>query len=70
MELRAALVGCGAISEAWLEAVARVPYLRIVGLADIDAERAKTRAEQFSLKDAMIPRDAHALIADSRPDLL
>ena len=70
MELRAALVGCGAMSETWLEAVAKVPYLRIVGLADIDAERAKTRAEQFSLKDAVITRDAHALIADSRPDLL
>src|SRR5271157_1117197 len=70
MDLRAAFVGCGAMSETWLEAAAKIPYLRIVGLADIDAERAKTRAEQFSLKDAVITRDAHALIADSRADLL
>ena len=47
MELRAALVGCGAMSEVWLEAVAKVPDIRIVGLADIDAERADPRRGIF-----------------------
>ncbi len=44
MELRAALVGCGAMSRAWLQAATRIPDLRIVGLADLDVERANARA--------------------------
>ena len=47
MELKAALVGCGAMSRAWLQAAARIPDLRIVGLADLDATRAKERAAEF-----------------------
>ena len=70
MELKAALVGCGAMSRAWLQAAARIPDLRIVGLADLDAERAKGRAAEFSLKNAVVAGDVHALIAESRPDLL
>jgi predicted dehydrogenase len=70
MELKAALVGCGAMSRAWLQAAARIPDLRIVGLADLDAERAKWRATEFSLKDPVVASDVHALIAESRPDLL
>jgi predicted dehydrogenase len=70
MELRAALVGCGAMSRAWLEAAAKIPELRIVGLADLDAARAKARAAEFGLKDAAIARDVRALIDEAHPDLL
>jgi predicted dehydrogenase len=70
MELRAALVGCGAMSRAWLQAAAKIPDLYIIGLADLDAERAKGRAEEFSLKDTLIASDVHALIAERRPDLI
>jgi predicted dehydrogenase len=70
MELKAALVGCGAMSRAWLQAATRIPDLRIVGLADLDAERAKGRASEFSLTDAVIARDVDALIAQSGPDLV
>jgi predicted dehydrogenase len=70
MELKAALVGCGAMSRAWLQAATRIPNLRIVGLADLDAERAKCRATEFSLKDPVVASDVHALIAETRPDLL
>ncbi len=70
MELKAALVGCGAMSRVWLEAAAKIPDLRIVGLADLDVERAKGRAEEFSLKDALIASDIQALIAGSSPDLI
>jgi predicted dehydrogenase len=71
MELRAALVGCGAMSSAWLQAAAKIPGLRIVGLADLDARRAKGRADEFSLKEAVIiARDVHALLVSCRPDLV
>jgi len=58
------------MSRAWLQAATRIPDLRIVGLADLDVERAKARAAEFSLKDLLVAGDVHALIAESRPDLL
>src|ERR1700691_2338545 len=70
MALRAALVGLSGMSRAWLQAATRIPDLRIVGLADLDVERAKARAAEFSLKDLLVAGDVHALIAESRPDLL
>jgi predicted dehydrogenase len=70
MELRAGLVGCGAMSRAWLEAAAKIPDLRIVGLADLDAACAEARAAEFGLKDAAIAHDVHALIDGAHPDLL
>jgi predicted dehydrogenase len=70
MELRAALVGCGAMSRAWLQAAVKIPDLCIVGLADLDAARAEARAAEFGLKQAVIARDVHELIDQSHPDLL
>ena len=49
MELKAALVGCGAMSRAWLQAAAKIPDLRIVGLADLDAGRARKPAPRNSV---------------------
>ena len=66
MELRAALVGCGAMSRAWLQAAAKIPDLRIVGLADLDAARAEDRAAEFDLNDVVIARDVEELIDQSR----
>lgn len=70
MELKAALVGCGAMSRAWLQAAAKIPDLRIVGLADLDVERAKRRAAEFSLQDLVVAADLDSLLSRSRPDLL
>ncbi len=70
MELKVGLVGCGAMSRAWLQAAAKIRDLRIVGLADLDTERAKSRAAEFYLKEADIVSDVHVLIAASRPDLI
>jgi predicted dehydrogenase len=70
MELKAALVGCGAMSRAWLQAAAKIPDLRIVGLADLDVERAKRRAAEFSLQGVVVAEDVHQLLSRSRPDLL
>ena len=70
MELKAALVGCGAMSRAWLSAAAKIPDLRIVGLADLDVERAKGRAGEFALQDVVIAKDVHELLSHSHPDLL
>ena len=70
MRLRAALIGCGNMSRAWLEAAAKIDNLEIVGLADLDKARAKGRAAEFGLSDAVIADDVHALLAQAKPDLL
>ena len=70
MELKAALVGCGAMSWAWLQAAAKIADLRVVGLADLNTTRAEARAEEFGLNDVIIARDVDDLIDQSRPDLL
>ena len=70
MELKAALVGCGAMSRAWLQAAAKIPDLRIVGLADLDVGRAKGRAAEFSLQDVVFAKDLDELLSHSHPDLL
>jgi predicted dehydrogenase len=69
MELRAALVGCGTMSRAWLQAAAKIPDLRIVGVADLDPARAESRAAEFGLEGAVVARDVKDLIDRSHPDL-
>ncbi len=70
MPLRASLIGCGAMSRAWLEAAARIDGLEIVGLADLDSARARARAAEFALSEAFIASDVDALLANTRPDIL
>ena len=70
MELKAALVGCGAMSRAWLAAAAKIPDLRLVGLADLDQDRARARAAEFSLEDVVIVGGVQTFLSRSCPDLL
>ena len=48
------LVGCGAMSRQWLDAERQIDGLAIVGLVDLDAERAKARADEYNLTSAVI----------------
>jgi predicted dehydrogenase len=70
MLLRAALIGCGAMSRAWLAAAAKIQDLDIVGLADLDRAKAESRAEEFGLGDALLTADVETLLAWTEPDLL
>jgi predicted dehydrogenase len=70
MRLRAALVGCGAMSRAWLEAAGRIDDLIIVGLADLDIDRAKSRAAEFDLPSAFVAASVEELLVQTEPDLL
>jgi predicted dehydrogenase len=70
MRLRASLIGCGAMSRAWLEAAAKIDGLKIVGLADLDLSRAHARAAEFGLSDAHIANNAASLLAETQPDIL
>jgi predicted dehydrogenase len=68
-DLRVIVVGCGAMSVAWLRAAAEIDGLKIIGLADLDRDRAAARAAEFQL-DVPIESDAVALIERLKPDLV
>jgi len=70
MQLRASLIGCGAMSRAWLEAARKIDGLAIVGLADLDEARAEKRAAEFGLPDAILAADVETLLARTKPDIL
>ncbi len=67
---RAALIGCGAMSRAWFEAAQTIEGLEIVGVADIDADRAAARAAEFGLDKAVIATSIEELLAATSPDIL
>ncbi|PBC03215.1 Gfo/Idh/MocA family oxidoreductase [Mesorhizobium sp. WSM3860] len=62
------LVGCGAMSRHWLDAATRIDGLAIVGLVDLDAERAKAKALEYELSSAVIGTSLDAVLDQTRPD--
>jgi predicted dehydrogenase len=58
------------MSRVWLQSAANLPGVEIVGLADIDVERARVRAAEFTLRDAFVTDDIDSLLAHCRPDAL
>jgi predicted dehydrogenase len=67
---RAVLIGCGAMSRAWLEAAKTIEGLEIVGLADINPDAARARAAEFGLTDIVIATSIEELIAEAKPDIV
>ncbi len=69
--LRAVLVGCGGISQVWLEALqgAAGEDVKIVGMVDRVRDAAENRAVSFA-PEAWVGTDLSAALADLRPDVL
>jgi predicted dehydrogenase len=67
--LNAVVAGCGAMSKGWLRAISTTPRLAssiaIVGLVDLDVERAQALADEFGLQDAVCGSDLSQVIADT-----
>jgi predicted dehydrogenase len=72
--LNAVLVGCGAMSKGWLEALTGQPSLRdrvaIAGLVDIDQSAAERRRAEFLLPGAEVGTDLEAMLARTNADLV
>ncbi|MBZ9843003.1 Gfo/Idh/MocA family protein [Mesorhizobium sp. CA5] len=66
--MRVVLAGCGAMSKHWLDAVKQIDGLAIVGLVDLDAERAQARAREYALSDAIIGTNFDAVLDQTKPD--
>lgn len=56
------LVGCGAMSKAWLDAARQVPEISVVGLVDLDIDRAMTRAHEYKLDGVAVGTNLDALL--------
>ena len=61
------LVGCGAMSKAWLDAAREVPEVTVVGLVDLDADRARTRASEYELNDVAIGTNLDLILDQTKP---
>lgn len=70
----AVLVGCGAMSEGWLRAIAHVnskgEKVRLVGFVDLDADLAAKRAEAWGWTDAKAGSDLAAMLEETKPDVV
>src|SRR5687768_15406536 len=65
--VRVGIIGCGAISGAYLDYARRFPMLDIVAVSDLDAAKARAKAEEFG-----VPRvcGAEELLRDPSIEIL
>lgn len=65
--VKAGIIGCGHISAVYLENLKHSPYIEIVAVADLLADRARARAEEFSVANVYTVDE---LIQDSSIELV
>jgi predicted dehydrogenase len=63
--LRVVVAGAGGMGRAWLTAIREVPDVVVVGVADVDAERARRVAEELAGADVRTGADAVDLALDT-----
>jgi predicted dehydrogenase len=69
-KLKVALVGCGAMSSAWLSATKHISNLEVVGLVDLRREAAQDRASEFGLLTAQVGTDLAAMLETTQANIL
>ncbi len=69
-KLNALMVGCGAMSRAWLEAAAKMDDLEIVGLVDVIEDAAIARKTEFHLEHAQTGSNLEQMIRALKPDAI
>lgn len=68
--LTAVLVGCGSISQAWLNAMRGVQDLGLVGLVDLSEERVQQRVQQFDLQNVVLGTNLAHVLNMTQPDIV
>ncbi len=67
-KLRVVMAGCGAISGTWLDSMAKMDDIDVVGFIDLDESNARGRADEFSLNDAQTGTDLDTMLDGLKPD--
>jgi predicted dehydrogenase len=67
--MKVVLVGCGAISGAWLEPSKLIPELELVGFVDVIEDNAKKRQQEFAPK-AVVGTDLGQVLQQTKPDIV
>jgi len=68
--IRTGVIGCGSVSGSYLPVLTKCPYVEVVSLCDIRPERARQRAEKFSIAhhyphiDAMLAGEPFDFLID------
>ncbi|MBZ0290973.1 MAG: Gfo/Idh/MocA family oxidoreductase [Anaerolineae bacterium] len=69
-QLKAVIVGCGSMSNAWLKAAQEIDGLDVVGFVDIFEEAAAKRAGEYGGPDAVIGTEVSAVLDQVEPDIV
>ncbi len=69
-ELKAVLVGCGSMSNAWLKAAQTIEGLQVVGFVDILEEAARRRAAEYGGAGAVIGTRLRPVLNRTQPDIV
>ncbi|NNE34522.1 MAG: Gfo/Idh/MocA family oxidoreductase, partial [Rhodothermales bacterium] len=69
-ELTAILVGCGDISNVWLESISRTRGLDLVGLVDLDTSVASSQAARHGFADITIDSHLKRVLKKVNPDIV
>lgn len=67
--LRVLLVGCGGVSQTWLEPMKAMSGLELVGLVDLSEAAAQARADEFGLS-IPVGTDLAGMLTKTHPDLV
>jgi predicted dehydrogenase len=67
--MKVVLVGCGAISGAWLEPTKHIPDLELVGFVDVIEENAKKRQQEYAPK-AVVGTNLEQVLSQTNPDIV
>lgn len=68
--LRAALIGCGSMSNQWMEAARTLPDVEMVGFADLKLELARRHARAYGVDDAVARTDYRTVMDEAQPDIV
>jgi len=68
--LTAVLAGCGAMSAVWLETVQKIEGLKLVGLVDVDRDRAQQCAERFNLPNVVVGSSLEDVLVSAKPNIV
>ena len=66
-KIKAGIVGAGGISEFHIKGLRRLPYVDIVGVADVDEARARELAQRFKIPGSF---PSLAALLDAGPDVV